>query len=147
MQFRFLRRAATAAVLLSVALLVSRSAADDKTPDISGSIQGTVTFDGKPLPGGTVAFHREKGKPFIGLLQPDGTYAVKSIPAGKYRVTIETESAKPQPKDKLPPKDKDEPKDAGRYVPIPRVYADRNTSPLVIEVQNGQNNHDINLTK
>jgi hypothetical protein len=142
-----IHRQAAAAILLSVVLLLPCGAADDKAPATADSIHGKVTFAGEPLPGGTVAFHPEKGRPLVSVLHADGTYAVKSIPAGKYRVTIETESANPQPKDKLPPKDKDVPKDVGKYVPIPRVYADPKTTPLAIEVQNGQNNHDINLAK
>jgi hypothetical protein len=139
-------------VLLSGALLLAHGAADDKTPEIAGSIKGVVTCAGKPLPGGTVAFHPAKGKPVVGVLQADGSYAIKNIPAGEYRVTLETESAKPQPKEKLPPKDKDTskveaPKDTGRYLPIPRVYADPKTSPLVFTVQNGQNNADLHLAK
>jgi hypothetical protein len=62
MQFQIHRPPAAIAILLSVALFLSRSAADDKTPDVTGSIQGTVTFDGKPLPGGTVAFLDLLGK-------------------------------------------------------------------------------------
>lgn len=147
MQFPMRRPAAAASVLFSVVLLLPYGAADDKAPATAGSIQGKVTFAGEPLPGGTIAFHPDKGNPVASTLQPDGTYAIKSIRAGKYRVTVETESANPQPKDKLPPKDKDVPKDVGKYVPIPRVYADPKTTPLAIEVQNGQNNHDTILAK
>jgi hypothetical protein len=118
MQFAIHRLSAAAVVLLSVALLLPPSAADDKAPDTTASIQGHVIFAEKPLPGGTVAFHPEKGKPFVGVLQLDGTFAIKSIPVGKYKVTIETESAKPQPKDKDTPK-VEPPKNAGKYVPIP----------------------------
>jgi hypothetical protein len=106
-----------------------------------------VTFAGKPLPGGTVAFHPEKGKAVVATLQPDGTYEAKDVPVGKCRVTIETESAKPQAKDKAPSKDKDSPKgDAPKYVPIPPAYGRVQTTPLVVEVIQGKQNHDLNLS-
>jgi hypothetical protein len=137
------------AMIVTVPLLAS--AGDDK-PVPAGSVEGTVTFEGKPLPGGTVAFHPAKGKPVVGVLRADGTYAIKTIPPGKYRVTIETDSAKPRPKDKAPPKDKDTPKteppgDAARYVPIPRLYGDANTTPLIVEVPADKQTFDINLRR
>jgi RNA polymerase sigma factor (sigma-70 family) len=88
----------------------------------AGSVQGNVTFEGKPLPAGTVSF-AARGKAFTAPLQADGSYALKGVPPGNYRVVIETDSARPRPKDK----------GAGNagacYVPIPRIYADLKTTP------------------
>ncbi len=138
MRFPTHQLAASAAVLFSLALLLPQGLAGDK-PAAAGSLRGMVTRLGKPLPGGTIAFHGEKGGQFVTSLGPDGTFAVKEMPAGKYQVTIETESIKPRPEDKTPPKD------GVRYIPIPKVYAAPKTSPLMVEVRPGQNTFDISL--
>src|SRR5437016_6308627 len=70
--------------------LAARAAENPKV----GQIEGTVRFQGKPLPGGTVSFHPDKGKPFVAQLQDDGSYTLKNVPVGAMRVTIETESLK-----------------------------------------------------
>ncbi len=141
------RGLATAVVLLLAAVTrIPAGGAGDKPATPRGSIAGKVTFNGKPLPGGTVGFHPEKGKAIVAALQPDGTYAVKELPVGKYRVTIETESAKPRVKDEAPPKEKEAPKGgAPKYVPIPPVYGRAQTTPLVVEVVEGKQNHDFSL--
>src|SRR5262249_55260331 len=86
----------------------------------ASSVEGSVTYKGKPLPGGTIAVKV--------ALEPDGTYSAKNVPVGEVKVTIETESVRPKgkPKAKPPAKDKLKDKDgkAPVYVAIPKKYAD-----------------------
>jgi len=58
-------------------------------------VRGSVTFDGKPLPRGQIAFVPDgPGQPGLGYLSPDGTYRLMShggrrgILPGNYRVSI-----------------------------------------------------------
>lgn len=58
-------------------------------------VRGLVTFDGKPLPRGQIAFVPDgPGQPGLGYLSPDGTYRLMShggrhgILPGSYRVSI-----------------------------------------------------------
>jgi hypothetical protein len=141
---RLLRSLSAGVVLLfagAVAVPSGASGDKDKTPPPSASVQGKVLFKGLPLPGGTITFHPDKGGAVIAPLHVDGTYTFKELPAGKYKVTIETETAKPDAKDA-----KDAKKDGAKYVPIPRQYADPKRTPLVVEVTKGVLNYDIQLT-
>jgi hypothetical protein len=62
-------------------------------------VQGTVTVDGKPLPGGTVVFHPDPGldgasrQEARGTIQSDGSYSLSSngrpgAAPGRYKVCI-----------------------------------------------------------
>jgi hypothetical protein len=143
------RLLAWAAVLPALAAGLPSGTAGDKPAADLGTVEGKISYQGKPLPGGTVSFHPAKGKPFVGAIQPDGTYRIKDVPAGQYRVAIETASAKPKVKPPVKDKDNDTkvepPKDAERYVPIPEKYGDPNLSPLMVEVQKGKNFFNIEL--
>ena len=61
-----------------------------------GSVTGKVTFQGKPLKGGNVAFVSSEGRQsFASGIKEDGTYEVPNIQGGSYKVTVETASLKP----------------------------------------------------
>ena len=126
---------ATLCALVALLGLGLASRAEEKPKEV-GKIEGKVNFKGQPLPGGTVSFHPEKGKPFVAQLQEDGTYSVKDVPVGAMKVAVETESVKKGDKP---------PKDGKKYVPIPRKYADPNTSGLTYKVVEGNQTLDIEL--
>ncbi len=123
--------------------------AADKADNPVGQVDGTVTFNGNPLSGGTLAYHPANGKAVMVVLRPDGNYAIAKLPAGQYRVTVETESLKPHDKDKGKAKGDAAPKaDAeadARYVPIPQLFADAKTTPLSVAVVAGKQTFDFNL--
>ena len=61
----------------------------------TGDVSGTVTFNGKPLQGGTVTFASADGGPnYTGIIKEDGTYTVSGVRSGPYKVCVETESLK-----------------------------------------------------
>ncbi len=141
----------------------------------TGSVSGKVTYKGQPLKGGYVAFiNSSGGQTFSAPIQEDGSYQIPKITGGSYKVTVETESLKPQgetkgvpfksvskegpPKENLPPKLNlpGNPADFGykmatpggqldRYVPIPRKYADPDQSGLQFDFRGGNQTYDINL--
>jgi hemoglobin len=111
---------------------------DDKPKGDAAVIQGKVTFNGKPLPGGVVAFEAEAkdGASATANIAEDGTYKVAGLAPGKYVVTVDTEVNKPAKPD--------DPK-AGKYMPIPPAYRDVKTSPLRYEAGKGEQTYDIKL--
>jgi hypothetical protein len=110
--------------------LKSEKKAPDKKPDEKGDVEGKVTYKGAPLPGGTVTFVGGKGS-FPAPLKEVGTYSVKALPVGEYRIAVETESVKA--------------KKGPRFVAIPAKYADPDTSGLTVKVTKGKQTHDIVL--
>lgn len=58
-----------------------------------GTVSGTVTLDGQPLPVGNIAFLPSQGPGASGRIE-DGKYSVKGVPAGQVTVTVETISIK-----------------------------------------------------
>jgi hypothetical protein len=136
---RSLLPAVVALTALAVAALPSALADGKPAETKTGSISGKVTFLGKPLPAGTVTFHPAEGKPVSVQIQEDGTYAVKDMPAGASKVTVETESVK---KAKVPPGTK--PK---KYVAIPQKYAKPETTDLTFRVVEGKQIFNIELDR
>jgi hypothetical protein len=62
----------------------------------TGSVSGKVTFKDAPLKAGTIGFHSTDNSGSVGgTINSDGTYSIASIPAGDYKIVIETDSFKP----------------------------------------------------
>lgn len=57
-------------------------------PSVAGSIDGTVEFEGSPLPGTSITINTLAGRR-IAVSQADGTWAFREIPAGRYSVVCE----------------------------------------------------------
>jgi hypothetical protein len=126
--------------VLAVLLASGLAAAQDKKPEAKGEeVSGKVTFNGKPLPSGTVTFVSKDGKTTVaGAIAEDGTYRV-ILPGGEYGVAITT----------APQKKKDDPKDPPKKVPvfqIPAKYGDVKTSGITYKVAKGKQSFDIDLT-
>jgi len=131
----------------------------------SGSVSGSVTYDGKPLPGGNVAFVSAQGGPTLSAtIDSGGNYTIGKIPSGTYKVTVETSSLKPPslgtktatPRNYGPPAGAGNP--AGykpssvedptkRYVAIPAEYESITSSGLEFKVKAGSQTINIPLTK
>jgi hemoglobin len=99
---------------------------DGPKPAAGTQVTGRVAFDGKPVAGGEVALHGADGKAIKGTVNADGTYQIKDVKPGNYKVTVRSD-------------DKD--------VKLPKAFADPNTTSLTLEVKAGTNNHDIVLNK
>jgi hypothetical protein len=78
--------------VLLVLFPVAASAQEKKEPpEALGTVSGTITLDGKPLPAGFITFHGSGGASAVRANIDDGKYATAGIPAGRrYRVTIST---------------------------------------------------------
>jgi hypothetical protein len=123
-----------------------------------GEVSGTVTYQGKPLPLGTVTFMGTDNQSVGAAAITEGKYAMAKVPAGpvKIIVAVPPYSEDPRPRrqrkhfGKEPPKDvpasqaAPPPKFAPRFV-IPEKYANPDQSGLTYTVQPGNQMHNIEL--
>jgi hypothetical protein len=106
-------------------------------------VRGTLTYNGKPVPNGTISFIPESGPTATGEIQSDGTYALTTYRKGdgavlgKHKVIIvamEDMSGKlPEARNPLPPP----------IVPV--KYTSLATTDLRAEVKDQDNKIDFNL--
>ena len=98
------------------------------------SISGNVTFNGQPLPAGTLVFHSTERSDVTPIPIYGGTYSTDRAPIGKNQVTVETSSIKYG--------------NPAAFVPIPARYTEAETSQLSVDVKSGSNeNVDFELKK
>ncbi len=115
-----------------------------------GEVAGTVRYNGKPLPSGTIQFLGQDGVPYSGKIQPDGSFSVQ-VPVGEAKVIVScvdeerltrftTQMASNRGRVTAPP-----PADK-KFSLIPQRYADWNTSGLTVVVESGKTVQDFALT-
>ncbi len=114
-----MRSACLALFAAGAAILVGGpvTAADEEL----ATVEGTVTYKGKPLPDGTITFHL-KDDQFVGAKLKDGKYRVDRVPVGEFTVTIES-----------------------KKVRLPAKYSAEETSGLKLSVKKGKNTADIQI--
>lgn len=149
---------------LPLLVVVVSGCTDSASP---GSVSGKITYKGEVVSSGSLTFHTEKGGIFTYPLK-DGTYSGSDLPTGEYVVTVESESANPNPsrpkraepgaagkgdpsadyqkKMQEMGKAPSGPANPGPYVKIPAKYAEKKTSPLKVNVTKGKNSNDFDLT-
>jgi hypothetical protein len=118
----------------------------------TGSLVGTVTFKGRPLPGGMVAVVSPDGRVAESRIAEDGTYSIVQAPTGPLKVSIVTQPPvyglkSPLP---MPPNDPNKHPEPfaplGKYVAIPKRYHDATSSGLTCTIVKGQQTtYDIPL--
>jgi len=121
-----------------------------------GTLSGKVTFNDKPLTGGTVIFvNQDASEVDRTAIQSDGTYKSENVPLGDVRVAVLASGggvAMPAGASKaitdVPP---DNPqaklygKAAGGSVNLPKALSDPTTSNITVKVERGANTFDIPL--
>jgi hypothetical protein len=60
-------------------------------------VSGKVSYNGQPVPGGTVVFYSSAGV-YSAAINTDGTYTAADLPEGEMVVTVDTESLNPDRK-------------------------------------------------
>ena len=101
---------------------------DGETP--VSTIIGTVTYQGKPVTGGTLTFEMttENGTvPNSSLIESDGQYEVTYAIPGQALISVETATQEGQP----------------GYFPLPERFANPSTSGLKYQIQKGTQQYDI----
>ena len=111
-----------------------------ESPEPTGKVAGTVTFNKKPIAEGTVNFiAKKKGVGASAPLDSEGKYVVtEPIPAGSYAVFILPPAMEPP----LPGQPPNVPKE---YPNIPMKYRTPETSKLKAVVGEGENPLDFDL--
>jgi|SRR5579864_4424398 len=109
----------------------------------TGNVSGTVKFDGKPLPGGTITFFDDKNGAFSSAIEADGSYSVTGVRAGRARIAVAVPLSIPFESSSMPgiriePPKFDVPK-------IPDKYLGAETSGLACDVRGGDQAHDVEL--
>jgi hypothetical protein len=89
-------------------------------------VSGVVTFDGKPLPAGTLTF-KSKTSPIAAqvAIRAEGKYSTDRVPLGMNQVSVETESLQTG--------------SPSFYTPIPAKYTEYTTSGFEVEIKPGVN--------
>jgi len=150
---------------LCLILLLSLTAGCfQKNPSAPGKVSGKVTYGGKVVPAGNIAFHHPDKGTYRSTLDSDGTYAITDVPTGEMVVTVETESVNPskkQPtyggdkgsnmyKERLAAEQKKGTAAARTppqtYLKIPAKYANTKTSPLTMTIVAGRQVKEFDLT-
>jgi ABC-type glycerol-3-phosphate transport system substrate-binding protein len=131
-----------AAALLAVAALAGCGGGH-------ASISGEVTYNGRPLPSGTITFLGQAGHKRVAAADiHDGKFEIPDLEAGPVKVTVVT----------LPPDHGGRPPTgqaiaapaempAGKYVPIPYRYASPDFSGLGYDVTPGPQTKVFELTR
>jgi hypothetical protein len=109
----------------------------------TGTVQGKITVNGKPLPAGLITFHSEVGNHEVfSAPVKDGRYETGPIPAGPCKVTvIHSSVAKPA----AGGSDLGRARTAG-VVKVPEKYGRGDTSGLTFAIKSGANTFDRDLT-
>jgi hypothetical protein len=119
-------------------------------------VTGKVMHRGKTVLWGTVILQGPDGIPITGMIQPDGTYTVQGVAAGKVLLGVisrdpgvlagtkrprgfkSQHSDRPQP----PPPTVIE---RSKWFPLPEKYEDPTKSGLEATLKGGANSYDIDL--
>jgi hypothetical protein len=128
----------------------------------TGQVTGKVSYQGKPLSVGTVAFFGSNNRVANSLILPDGTYTITNAPMGEVKISVETP---PQPTSggsggppkgmmmdpaKFGVKNPDAKKTAmggqlEKHVVVPDKYKDAQKSGLTYTVKAGEQTHNIDI--
>jgi hypothetical protein len=139
---RSLARTAFAAATLASMAFGCGSSEPPTPPTIP--VRGKVTYQGQPVPKGTVTYQPASGRPASGEIQPDGTYQLSTFGskdgavAGTYKIIIIANSGDPSKMPSTP-----------GYVPpkdlVPKKYSSLDTSGLEMIVSADRTSYDLDL--
>jgi hypothetical protein len=130
------RNRAIAAIFFAGPLLILFALAGGIMYARAGTVTGTVTFKGQPLPSGKVSILSTGGAVSSGDIGPDGRYTVYRVGGGPVKLAVATYPPPPPgPVATVAPK----------YIPIPRRYRDFDKSALTRTVTYGWQMQDIEL--
>jgi hypothetical protein len=123
-----------------------------------GDVKGTVTYQGKPLRSGQVAFIPQSGVPVTADISADGTYEIHNVPPGEAFLTVVSlppdskgpgvqlmqyrQKHREAVKNNQPPPP---PPPTEQVLLLPAKYADPQTSELRFTVESGPNTCNIDL--
>ncbi|MBV9125200.1 MAG: hypothetical protein JO112_17730 [Planctomycetes bacterium] len=111
----------------------------------TGNVSGKVTFQGRPLPAGTILFYHGINGVASSDIKPDGTYRVSNVSVGTAKIEIQVPMNIPFAGANLPGASAAPTLPVARAPAIPARYLDREKSGLSCTVTRGNQTHDIDL--
>ena len=106
-----------------------------------GHVSGTVRYQGKPLPNGTITFYDEANQAVSAHIEADGQYTVSDkVAAGKVKITVTAPMPVFLPGDNTTAR-----KQFVNMPNLPTRYADSEKSGLDREVKPGSQTIDLDL--
>ena len=138
---------------LGFGLLILAGCSRQNSREGFGIVEGKITFQGKPLTGGSIHFFQDQERVGSFTIRPDGSYSAE-IPVGQVKAAIETLSAKYDDRETVMKIMKENGYDMdrnqrkidspaltarkGKYVDIPEQYGDSDKSGLECQVVPGR---------
>jgi hypothetical protein len=112
-----------------------------------GEVTGTVLYQGKPLPSGTVLFVGPDGsRRGFSPIATDGTYRIQQVPVGPVKIAVVSEPRVPRGLMRASgPRPQSPGPTTSDYVPIPNRYQEPDRSGLTYTVGAGKQIQDIIL--
>jgi len=127
------------------ALVVGLTAGCGQGP-ATGEVSGTVTYDGKVVEDGSIAFYPENGKgSATGGAITGGKYSVSKVPVGTAKVRIS--GAKNIKEHKMSYDEKAPPPPVTSDELLPPKYSDEKITELKYDVKSGVQTKDFELAK
>jgi hypothetical protein len=144
-------RSALGSAVLGLGLLAAAGCGGGGT----GSLTGTVTYNGTPIASGTVQAFAANGTAYTGEIGPDGRYTIDNIPVGEVKLSVTSPDPERQYEHlkemartegqkaalKTP-----EPAAVAAWVPVPSQYEQPDTSGFATAIKKGPNTLDLPLS-
>lgn len=102
------------------------------------TVSGSVSYQGKPVTGGLINFMPTAGQPLGGRINEDGTYSYR-LPAGEFKVRIDTPPPMPEGWEEGDPLPKPKPRQ------VPEKFGQYRSSGLTTTVDAGSSSQTINF--
>jgi hypothetical protein len=128
-------RFAGCALLLAGCALLLAWAAPSCAPQV-GQVSGKVTYQGVPLPFGSIVFVNAEGNVVGKCAIANGQYVMTDVPTGSVKVAVESHERVPPGLGGVP----------GSYVLIPPRYRKAETSGLGYSVTRGSQTFNLDLS-
>jgi len=123
----------------------------------SGTLEGVVKYNGKPLAMGSVTVVGRDKIPKLGRIEENGHYVVTDVPCGPVKIAVSSPEPPPETVDAGPARGRKEqaaraaarqqqpPAASKKWVKIPDKYEDPEGSELATTVEKGTTKYDIEL--
>jgi hypothetical protein len=110
-------------------------------------VSGKVTYNGRPVTSGSVAFAAPDGSCVYADILPDGTYNASGVPVGELKIAVSSPDPRSTPSNdrggRNPPKAKAATPAPAGWVALPSKYAQPDQSGLSVTTTSKAMTHDI----
>lgn len=112
----------------------------------TATVNGQLTWKGKPLPSGTIIFHSADGTKHPSVLNEKGEYLVRNLPAGEARISFLPHERVPKGFNRVEPSGVPSLPGTKQAIPtIPKKYENAQESGLRLVAKPGSQRFDISL--